>query len=127
MAASHVKAFIKRMVGGLLKKTDSRQNGNMGNIGNMETLQLQRTSLSDLQSYGYILTDKGEVTNYLGVQVDHKPENGSFTLSHPYLVERILALLGNAVSEANTKSTPTVPKEILHKDEHGPDRKQSWS
>ena len=53
--------------------------------------------LSDLQSYGYVLTDEGEVTNYLGVQVDHDPENGSFTLSQPYLVERILALLGDAV------------------------------
>ena len=83
--------------------------------------------LSDLRAYGYVLTDEGEVTNYLGVQVERDPNNGSFTLTQPYLIERILGLLGDAVQEANTKSTPAVPKEILHKDELGPARKQSWN
>ena len=43
-----------------------------------------------------------------------------------FLAFRGLDLLGDAVKEANVKSTPSVYKEVLHKDEFGPERKQSW-
>ena len=83
--------------------------------------------LQDLQDYGYVLTDEGEVSNYLGVQVTKDEKDGSFTLTQPYLTQRILDLLGDAVKQCNVKSTPAIPKEILHKDESGPDRKQQWN
>ena len=42
------------------------------------------------------------------------------------MIDKIINLLGDSISGANTKSIPAVYKEILHKDENGPERKQSW-
>ena len=49
------------------------------------------------------------------------------TLAQPYHIERIIQELGSAVKDANVKDTPAVYKEILHKDENGPNRKQDWN
>jgi hypothetical protein len=83
----------------------------------------------------YDLTDEGElgiddgkgVSSYLGVQVVRNEKDGTVELSQPYLIQRILEKLGSAVTDANTKKTPAQCKTILHKDENGPFRKQSWN
>ena len=75
----------------------------------------------------FILTDEGEVSTYLGVQVEHDKESGSISLTQPFLIERILKALGNAVKDANIKRTPAQHKVILSKDEFGPERKQEWN
>jgi hypothetical protein len=75
----------------------------------------------------FILTDEGEVSTYLGVQVEHDKESGSISLTQPFLIERILKALGNAVKDANIKRTPAQHKVILSKDEFGPARKQEWN
>ena len=54
-------------------------------------------------------------------------ENGTVTMSQTFLIARIIELLGDAVKEANIKDTPAVYKEILHKDDKGPECKQSWN
>ena len=54
-------------------------------------------------------------------------ETDSILLTQPYLTQRIIDELGSAISEANTKDTPAVYKEILHKDTDGPERKQTWN
>ena len=48
-------------------------------------------------------------------------------MTQPFLIQRITDLLGSAITDANTKVTPALYKEILHKDEFGPERKQSWN
>ena len=82
----------------------------------------------------YSLTDEGElgiegetVSSYLGVKVHYDKENGQITLTQPFLIERIIELLGNAVQDANVKRTPAEYKRPLHKDLDGPDRKQDWN
>jgi hypothetical protein len=42
-------------------------------------------------------------------------ETGTVSMTQPFLIERIISLLGDAVKEANIKDTPAVYKEILHK------------
>jgi hypothetical protein len=82
----------------------------------------------------YSLTDEGElgsegetVSSYLGVQVVHDKVSGEIRLTQPYLIERILKLLGSAVDQANVKHTPAEFRQSLHKDKDGPERKQDWS
>jgi hypothetical protein len=82
----------------------------------------------------YDLTDEGElgiegetVSSYLGVLVTYDKESGKITLSQPFLIERILELLGDSVKDANTKKTPAEYKSVLHKDVDGPPRKQNWN
>jgi hypothetical protein len=74
----------------------------------------------------FTLSEEGEVSAYLGVQMELNEDTGQVTMSQPFLIQRIIELLGDAISEANIKDTPAVYKEILHKDEFGPDRKQGW-
>ena len=82
--------------------------------------------IKDLQEK-FTLTEEGDVSAYLGVQLDINKEKGTVTMTQPFLIDRIIDLLGDAVKEANIKSTPSVYKEVLHKDELGPSRKQSWN
>jgi len=82
--------------------------------------------ITELQSK-FSLTEEDDVSAYLGVQVKIDTENDTISLTQPYLIQRIIDALGTAVKDANIKSTPSVYKEILHKDEDGPDRKQSWN
>jgi histone deacetylase 1/2 len=72
----------------------------------------------------YVLTDEGDVNKYLGVEItDHK--NGTYELSQPYLIERLLSVV-KIDETVNAKPTPaTTP--LLHKDLEGLERKTGWS
>ena len=74
----------------------------------------------------FTLSEEGEVSAYLGVKMKLDETTGKVSMSQPFLIERIIKLLGDGVNEANSKDTPAVYKEILHKDEFGPQRKQKW-
>lgn len=75
----------------------------------------------------FTLTEEEEVAAYLGCKLEIDDASDEIRLSQPFLIERIITLLGDAVKECNVKDTPTVYKELLHKDEFGPDRKQDWN
>ena len=75
----------------------------------------------------FTLTQDEEVAAYLGVDIQVDDANDEIRISQPFLIERIIKLLGDSVKDANVKDTPAIHKEILHKDESGPDRKQRWS
>jgi hypothetical protein len=75
----------------------------------------------------FMMTDEGDVHNYLGVEMNIDAETDSIKMVQPYLIQRIIEDLGASVKDCNIKSTPAVAKEILHKDENGPERKQSWN
>ena len=74
----------------------------------------------------FSLTEEDDVSAYLGVQLSINDDD-TVSLTQPYLIQRIIDSLGDAITGANTKTTPAVYKEILHKDESGPARKQSWN
>ena len=75
----------------------------------------------------FTLTEEDDVSAYLGVMMKLDETDDTVEMTQPFLIQRIIDLLGDAISEANVKSTPAVYKEILHKDEHGPERKQPWN
>ena len=82
--------------------------------------------VDNLKKKQFILTDEGTLTRYLGVDVQHR-NDGSFELKQPFLIQRIIDLLGlEGESNHNSKPTPAT-KPLLHKDENGEVRRNSWS
>ena len=69
------------------------------------------------------LTDEGDVNRFLGVEVT-KLKKGSFELSQPFLIERLLNVVSMDDS-VNPKPTPAVSP-LLHKDLDGLERKNNW-
>ena len=59
---------------------------------------------------------------YLGVKMNIDEEKAQIRMTHPFLIERIFGLFGDATKDSNTKETPAVYKEVLTKDKNGPDR-----
>ena len=83
--------------------------------------------IEELQSNFTLTEEEGGVTAYLGVKMELNEEDDTVTMSQPFLIDRIIELLGSAITDANVKDTPAVYKEILFKDEDGPERKQDWN
>ena len=83
--------------------------------------------VENLRGKDYILTDEGPLTKYLGVDVKYN-KRGGFELAQPFLIERIINLLGVNANESNwnTRPTPAV-KPLLHKDTNGIPRNNSWN
>lgn len=87
---------------------------------------LADTLIADLQKQ-FTLTEEGDVSAYLGVQLNIDNVNGTVSMAQSFLIDRIIELLGDTVKQANVKDTPAVYKEVLHRDELGPERKQNWN
>ncbi len=76
----------------------------------------------------FILTDEGDIDKFLGIDIKHLGNN-KFEISQPFLIERIVTLLGLKDNEFNvdTNARPTpVGKPVLNKDLDGKPRKLSW-
>ena len=82
--------------------------------------------LTDLRTK-FTLTEEDDVSSYLGVKMRLDDENDVVEMTQPFLIDKIIESLGDAITDANTKPTPAVYKEVLHKDEDGPERKQPWN
>ena len=65
----------------------------------------------------FIFTDKGDVNMFLGIEIN-KNKDSSFELSQPFLIDRLLSVLGLSNNEfetnPNMSSTP-VAKGLLHR------------
>ena len=82
--------------------------------------------VNNLKNRNYILTDEGSLTKYLGVDVREK-QNGYFELVQPFLIQRIIDLLGiEGESFHNTKLAPAV-NPLPHKDLQGEKKKNMWN
>ena len=82
--------------------------------------------VENLKRKNYILTDEGSLTKYLGVDIKYKAR-GQIELVQPFLIQRVIDLLGlESESTYNTKTTPAT-KPLLHKDLKGESRKNSWN
>jgi hypothetical protein len=68
--------------------------------------------------------DEGSIDKYLGVEIKQLDAN-SFSLTQPFLIERILRLLGIEDGKTNDRITP-VGKPLLNKDLNGEPRKHTW-
>lgn len=70
--------------------------------------------ISDLKSEGLPITDEGEISQYLGIVVDHKKDIGSFELTQTKLIERLIVVLGLSDDKArSSKKTPALIGEAL--------------
>ena len=80
-------------------------------------------------SEGFILTDEGDINKFLGIEIKEISKT-KFELSQPYLIERLVKLLGLWDNEysvnCNPKNTP-VGKPLLNKDLDGKPRKKDWN
>ena len=94
-------------------------------------------SMKDIDSFvnsmqtgpeNFILTDEGDIDKFLGIDIKQLSEN-KFEISQPFLIERIVNLLGlkdnDFDANSNSRATP-VGKPVLHKDLEGKPRKLSW-
>ena len=99
-------------------------------VDNMIAMSKNKEELEDiaknLKRKDYILTDEGSFTKYLGVDVKYKSK-GNIELIEPFLIQRIIDLLGlESEGTHNTKST-LATKLLLHKDLKGENRKNNWT
>jgi hypothetical protein len=77
--------------------------------------------ISDLKQRGYILTDEGSLAAYLGLQIDRLPGN-RISLKQPAFIDRIIKQCN--LKDQRMHDTPA--DAILHRDEHGPERKNEF-
>ena len=57
-----------------------------------------------LQEAGYDLESEGEISAFLGIQIDKNPETGTFTLTQTGLIQKILKYTG--LEDCNSDKTP---------------------
>ena len=75
----------------------------------------------------YVLTDEGDLKDYLGVRFE-KRADGSIKMHQNRVIKRALEILGIPIDgDVKMHDTPAESTKILHKDENGPTRKQSWN
>ena len=95
------------------------------------------TSMKDIDAFiksmqegpeNFILTDEGDIDKFLGIEIKKLAPN-KFELVQPFLIDRIVTLLGlennEFESSSNSRSTP-VARPVLSKDLEGKPRKLPW-
>ncbi len=70
-------------------------------------------------------TDEGSMDKYLGVDIEKLPDGTGFTMTQPFLIERILTAAQIDLTTTNERKTPVVYT-LLSRDERGPERKHDW-
>ena len=81
--------------------------------------------MEEIKNQGLKLTDEGTMETYLGIQID-KQEDGSFTMSQPFLLDRIIGSI-QGMKDANVCKSPASSTVILNKDLEGESRKEDWN
>ena len=73
---------------------------------------------------GFDMTDEGDISDYLGIQV-HQLPNGVITLTQPHLITAIIDDL-KFVENTKSKDIPSLSSTILQRDEDGPAFNEHW-
>ena len=77
----------------------------------------------------YNITDEGStISEFLGIQLTHSQEGPQqcITMSQPLLINRIIDAIPG-MRKANPRKCPAPSTTTLTKDDHGPNRKESWN
>ena len=80
--------------------------------------------ISKLRKLNFDLTEEGEVTQFLGVEIV-KDQNGHITMTQTGLIDNVIELLG-LTGDSKQHKTPAVSPPI-HPDEQGAQREMNWS
>ena len=81
--------------------------------------------MEEIKNQGLKLTDEGTMETYLGIQIKRE-ENGDFTLSQPYLIDRIIGAI-RGMEDAKMCKSPASSTVTLTKDLEGEKRKEQWN
>lgn len=73
----------------------------------------------------FIFTDKGKLDKYLGVDIKKTEDGKGFSLTQPFLIERILQAAEIDTRMTNSRTMPVVGP-LLSKDPEGAPRKHEW-
>ncbi len=76
-------------------------------------------------SENFIFTDKGNFDKYLGVEIKKHDDKKGFSMTQPFLIERILQTAEIDTRMMNSRPTPVVGP-LLSKDIDGLPRKHTW-
>ena len=84
--------------------------------------------ISSLQNgkENFVFTDEGTMERYLGVEIQKLADNSGFSLTQPFLIERILQAAEIDLRMTKDRPVPVVGP-LLCRDEEGPDRKHDWN
>ncbi len=73
----------------------------------------------------FIFTDEGTLQQYLGVEIEKSPDGQGFSMTQPFLIQRILDAVDIDVCMTNARPTPVLGP-LLSKDPDGPQKKHDW-
>jgi hypothetical protein len=73
----------------------------------------------------FAFTDEGSIDKYLGVEIERLPDGSGFTMTQPFLIQRVLDAANIDMRMTNSRPTPAVLP-LLSRDEEGPERKHEW-
>ncbi|KAL7464856.1 hypothetical protein ACHAXS_005184 [Conticribra weissflogii] len=77
-------------------------------------------------SENFVFTEEGDLRRYLGVEISPLDDGSKgFSMTQPFLIERILQAAEIDLRMTNSRPTPAVLP-LLSKDTNGPDRKHQW-
>lgn len=82
------------------------------------------TDSNGITHRAYVMTDEGDLADYLGVKIDKLP-NGLIKLTQPHLIQQILKDLGMDES-TKPQPTPAAPSVKLNRDPHGQPFTEEW-
>ena len=71
------------------------------------------------------MTDEGSMETYLGLQIENT-KDGGFTVSQPFLVDRIISSI-RGMEDAKATKSPAATDKILTKDIDGKPRCDNWN
>ena len=77
------------------------------------------------ESKGFKVTDEGSMETYLGLQIESH-DNSSFTVSQPFLIDRIIQSV-RGMEDAKMAKSPAVTTNVLTKDIDGKPRAENWN
>ena len=68
--------------------------------------------IQDIQAAGLKITIEGDIKDFLGVNIEQKPD-GTTTFSQPHLIDKVLKALCLNDAKTTTKDMPTVSSKLL--------------
>ena len=80
----------------------------------------------EINDKGYKMTDEGTMEEYLGILFTHNEDKGSFRMSQPHVINRIIDFIPG-MKDVRRATTPAQPGEVLTKDENGEARREDWN
>ncbi|HEY9816673.1 MAG TPA: reverse transcriptase domain-containing protein [Candidatus Obscuribacterales bacterium] len=90
----------------------------------VRTKSIADAIFAKLKELGFSFTVEESVTSYLGIKFEHDSAEGSFNMTQPGLVDKIVEAVG--MGDCNPNKTPAA-KAALSKDEDGPLFQGPWN